>query len=303
MNMSGIMRLGFVEIQVDDLEEARNFYGQVLGLLETASKGDKLYFKCWDEYDHHSVVLRKADGPGLVKVGWKVESDRDLDELESRIEAYGAPVKRISRGEELAMGEAISFLTPSGHTMELYHDVVQVGKAVSPPDIAPQGLPGIAPPYLDHLVISAEDPEDSVNFMTSVLGFRVTERVLDPEGRSMFNFLSRVNKPHDILIGKGPNGRFHHVAFSVNDWNEVRRAAEILANNSMKVEVPPSQHGATRGSTTYFHDVAGNRLETFAGGYLTYPDFPTITWTAEHMEKCLFFFGGPSDVESFMQYV
>jgi len=112
--MSGIMRLGFVELQVSDLPQAGAFYQQLLGLEVTHHTDDMLYCKCWDEYDHHSVILHRANGPGLVKIGWKVEEARDLDELEKKIEAYGVPVKRVSRREALAMGEAIAFTAPSG---------------------------------------------------------------------------------------------------------------------------------------------------------------------------------------------
>ena len=301
--MSGIMRLGFVELLVDDLSKARDFYSQILGLQQTYQEDDKLYFKCWDEYDHHSVILKKGSTPGLVKVGWKVENEEDLDQLEKKIEAYGIGVKRVAKNEEAAVGQALSFIAPSGQTMMLYADMDQPGKGFVPPEISPPGLTGIAPPHLDHLVISAEDVDETVRFLTSVLGFRISEQVVDPEGHSIMSFLFRANKAHDIAIAHGPAGLFHHVAFYLDDWSEVRRAAEVLVRHQRQVEVPPSQHGITRGCTTYFRDSAGNRIETFAGGYMTYPDFPTITWPVEHIDRGTFFFGGPTKVEQFMEWI
>ncbi len=301
--MSGIMRLGNVEVQVNDLDKASQFYREVLGLQEVKRTKEKLYLKCWDEYDHHSVVLKQASGLGLVKISWKVEREQDLVDLEKKIEAYGIKVKRLSKNEELAIGEAVSFTAPSGQTMMLYHQIEQVGRGVSMPEIYPQGIPGIAPPHLDHLVIAAEDVDETVKFLTSVLGFRISERVVDPEGHSIFSFLFIHGKPHDIAISKGPSGKFHHFAFYLDDWNDVGRAARILAGNKMQLDVPPSKHGITRGTTTYFRDPAGNRLETFAGGYLTYPDFPTITWPVEHIQRALFSFGGPSNLEQFMEWI
>lgn len=301
--MSGIMRLGNVEVQVNDLDKASHFYGQILGLQEVKRTKEKLYLKCWDEYDHHSVVLKKADGLGLVKIGWKVEREEDLAELEKKIEAFGVKAKRISRNEELAIGEAVSFTAPSGQTMMLYHEIEQVGRGVSMPDIQPQNIPGIAPPHLDHLVIAAEDVDETARFLTTALGFRISEKALDPEGHSFFSFLFIHGKPHDVAIAKGPSGKFHHFAFYLDDWTKVGRAAEILGDNKIQLDVPPSKHGITRGTTTYFRDPAGNRLETFAGGYLTYPDFPTIVWPFEHLQRALFNFGGPANLESFMEWI
>ena len=70
--MGGIMRLGFIENQVVDLPKTSHFYEKLLGLEKTGETKDALYFKCWDEYDHHSLVLRKGDGPGMLRMGWKV---------------------------------------------------------------------------------------------------------------------------------------------------------------------------------------------------------------------------------------
>ena len=104
--MSGIMRLGFVELRVDDLARAAAFYEQVLGLETTHRTDDALYCKCWDEYDRHSVVLRRAGGPGLARIGWKVEEERDLASLEKKIEAYGVRAARISRAASERCGWA-----------------------------------------------------------------------------------------------------------------------------------------------------------------------------------------------------
>jgi catechol 2,3-dioxygenase len=301
--VSGIMRLGFVELRVSDLNTAGAFYEQVLGLGVTHHTDDAIFYKCWDEYDHHSVVLRRADGPGLVRVGWKVEDERDLDELEKRVEAYGVRAARVSRGEVHAVGEAVSFEAPSGQTMLLYHEAERVGRAVAPPDVVPADASVIAPSRLDHLVISADVPDEAVRFLTTVLGFRVSEQVLDPEGRAFVSFLFRTNTPHDIAVAQAPDGRFHHVAFALDDSRDVERAAALLAKKGVAVDVPPSQHGITRGHTLYFRDPDGNRLETFAGGYTTYPDFPTITWPIEQLDRGFFVSGGPSDPERFMEWI
>ena len=79
-----------------DLDKASTYYTDVLGLQEVARKDGKRYFKCWDEYDHHSVVIENG-GLGLVKMGYKVESQDELNALEKKIEAFGMPVRRVSQ--------------------------------------------------------------------------------------------------------------------------------------------------------------------------------------------------------------
>lgn len=187
--------------------------------------------------------------------------------------------------------------------MWLYHETTQVGKSVNPPDIVPKDLTGIAPSHLDHMVLAAQDLDEAVRFYTNVLGYHISEQVLDPDGHSVFSFLFLNSKPHDLALAHGPKGKYHHLAFYVDDWDAVQRAHKLLVDNGHPIAVPPSKHGVTRGSTTYFYDPAGNRLETFAGGYMTYPDFPTITWASKDLAKALFNAGGPNDLQQFMQWL
>ena len=123
----GILRLGHVDIRVPDLELATAYYTEVLGLLEVAREPDRVFLKCWDEHDHHSLVLRYAPRYGLDHAMYKVEDPDDLDDLERKLSAYGCPVRRMSAGDELGMGEGIRFEAPTGHTLELVHAVEKVG--------------------------------------------------------------------------------------------------------------------------------------------------------------------------------
>jgi catechol 2,3-dioxygenase len=61
----GILRLSHVEVRVPDLELATAYYTEVLGLLETGRDAERVFLKCWDEHEHHSVILRYAATYGL----------------------------------------------------------------------------------------------------------------------------------------------------------------------------------------------------------------------------------------------
>ena len=76
----GVMRMGYAHVRVTDLAEAKHHYANTMGLYETLAEGNKVYYKGWDEWDHHSVVLEEG-GVGLVKFGFKVERAEDIAEL------------------------------------------------------------------------------------------------------------------------------------------------------------------------------------------------------------------------------
>ena len=94
-----VMRLGYVHIRVTDLEEARDHYSNTLGMSVVHEEPGKLHLKCWDEWDHHSLVLEEG-GVGLVKLGYKCSSEDDLAEFEKRCSQFGATTGRFSAGRE-----------------------------------------------------------------------------------------------------------------------------------------------------------------------------------------------------------
>ena len=66
MAMTGVLRPGFIQLRVLDMDEAVTHYVDRLGMIE-ACRGDdgRVYLKTYDEFDHHSVVLREADRAGM----------------------------------------------------------------------------------------------------------------------------------------------------------------------------------------------------------------------------------------------
>ena len=154
----GILRLSHVEVRVPDLELATAYYTEVLGLLETGRDAERVFLKCWDEHEHHSVILRYAATYGLEHMGFKVEHPDDLEHFEQRVEEDGGQVTRHARGELApGHGEAIRFQTPTGHRCELVWGMEKVGNLLprTNPPPRPLGLVGIAPPRLDHIFVTA----------------------------------------------------------------------------------------------------------------------------------------------------
>ncbi|MED4883652.1 catechol 2,3-dioxygenase [Bacillus smithii] len=292
MNGNGIIRLGRLELRVYDLEKSVDYYTNVIGLEVTARDENRVYLKAWDEYDHHSIILQKSDSAGMDHMGFKVKDVYELEKLEHKIEQFGCTLTRVPKGSRIAEGEAVRFQIPTGHMMELYTDMEFVGVKTGSvnPDPWPEGLKGIAPHRLDHALLTGDELKTATRFFTEVLGFKQSERIISVDGEDLVgSFLSTTNKAHDLAFVKGPDAKFHHAGFYVDNWYEVLKAADILSKNEIQIEVTPTRHGITRGQTVYFFDPSGNRNEAFASGYMAYTDFPTITWTEDKIGTGIFY--------------
>ena len=290
----GILRLSHVDVTVVDLDLAVAYYTEVIGMLVVERDENSVYLKCWDEPDHHSLRLVYAPRTGMEQMSFKVEKEDDLSNLENAVAKYGFPVSRVSKGESVGQGESIRFETPSGHVMELVHDIERVGRlngSINPKPFV-EGVPGIAPPRMDHILVTAEEVSEASKFYMDVLGFRLTEQLLDGDGHQVATWMERSHSPHDLAVVSVPNGGLHHFAYWLDDWDHVRKSADILAYNGISIDVGPTRHGITRGNTIYFFDPLGTLNEVFTGGYRPDPDFPTITWTEDNIGRAVFYYEG-----------
>jgi catechol 2,3-dioxygenase len=290
-----ILRLSHVEIRVPDLELAAAYYTEVVGMYETAREPDRVFLKCWDEHQHHSLILTFAPTYGLVHMGWKVEEASDLDVYAARLLDAGVDVERLEHGQVgPGHGQAIRFTMPSGHVMELVHGMEQVGNLLpnTNPPPKPLGLVGFAPPRIDHVFLTCEDVGLNTRFLVDLLDFHLTEQVLGEDGFQVATWLEVSHASHDIALVTGQDRGLHHFAWWVDDWNAIRDAADVLAYHGVRIETNPTRHGATRGHCLYFFDPAGNRNETFTGGYWVDPDEPPVTWTEAEMGRAIFYYDG-----------
>ena len=222
----------------------------------------------------------------------------ELDRLAARVAAAGLAVEWFEPGELAeGSGTTVRFLAPSGHIVDLEYGMAQVGNGlplINPPP-APDHLVGIHPPRIDHIFLLCEDVDAATRFFQDVLEFRLTEQILADDGHQLTTFLERSHTAHDLAFLTGPDGGFHHLAYWVDEWNDLRTAADVCTYHGVPIDAGPTRHGATRGCGLYFFDPAGNRNEVYTGGYQFDPDDEPTTWTEAEMGRAIFSYRGQVD--------
>lgn len=295
MAISGVLRPGFVQIRVLDMAAALEHYRDRIGLDLVATGNDgRVYLKAYDEFDHHSVVLREADEPGMDVMGFKVASEADLDSFEAKLTAAGVAILDIPTGEQPAIGRRIRFVAPTGHRFDLYATMARSDDApmITNPDLWRSEPRCMRVLRFDHCLLYGDDIDGTARIFTDILGFRLAEQALAPDGTTPIAlFLSCGMKAHDLaLVRFDGKDKFHHASFLLESWHDVGHAADLMTRYDMSVDIGPTRHGITRGQTIYFFDPSGNRNEVFAGGYDFYPDHPVRTWTANEAGKAIFYY-------------
>jgi catechol 2,3-dioxygenase len=133
----------------------------------------------------------------------------------------------------------------------------------------------------DHGLLYGPNVDKVLDLFTNVLGFWLTEYVTLPDGVNKGAlWLSCSHKSHDIAFVVHPEpGKLHHISFMLESWEKVLRAGDIMSMHKVPVDIGPTRHGITRGTTIYAWDPSGNRFETYCGGTQPYPDWEPVKWT------------------------
>lgn len=294
MAVSGVLRPGYVQLRVLDLEQAITHYRDRIGLNLVSRDGNRAFFQAFDEFDRHSIILRQSDQAGMDVMGFKVMKDSDLDHFAHRLLSMGVDVEIMPKGEDPGVGRKVRFNTPTEHVFELYAemDLSDHGPAIKNPDLWDVEPRGMRATRFDHCALNGVDISGTAKIFIEALDFSITEELVDESnGTRLGIFLSCSNKAHDVAFLAYPeNGRIHHTSFNLESWHDVGHAADIISRYDIPLDIGPTRHGITRGQTIYFFDPSGNRNETFSGGYSYYPDNPRRVWQAENAGKAIFYY-------------
>lgn len=285
-----ITRCAHAEFRVTDLERARSFYVDALGMLETDRDDEHLYLGGLEERDKYSLILRKSDSAGMGHIAFRVASPDDLDRIAQVYETHGLPVRRIEADTlEPGQGEAIRAQDPSGLPVEFYHVMEQRDRMMQ----RFEQYRGANIMRIDHFNCQVPDVQSAYDWWTQAMGFYLSEyTVTDHEPESLWAaWLHRKQNVHDLALMNGIGPRLHHVGMWLQDTASVLRACDILASLGMAdcIERGPGRHGLSNAFFLYLRDPDHNRIELYTNDYIIAdPDFEPIKWKLSDPRRATF---------------
>lgn len=292
-----ITRFAYANLNVMDLDAAVHHYVHIVGLRLVETHAGRAYLQAADNQDHHCLVLTASDSAGVDHVGFKVSDKADLKEALRVAREWGLAAQKMPAGTLRGQGEGVAITLPSEHRLVLFFHADKIGyeTGMKNPDPVPAATrPGARVTHLDHTLLTTERQAETVRFLEEALDFHLTEKVVDPAGNPVAVFLSCGNTMHDLALGPGPNGHFHHMAFGVESRGEVIDGVDLLKETATPaLEYGISRHGIAGVTTIYFHDPSGNRNEFFNGAYPVTGvrgAVPPIVWPAQDFPRGAFYY-------------
>ncbi|MYW03263.1 3,4-dihydroxyphenylacetate 2,3-dioxygenase [Streptomyces sp. SID3343] len=278
-----IVRAAYAELVVTDLAASREFYVDLLGLVVTHEDADAIHLRAFDEYLHHSLVLRRGAVAALAALAYRVRTPHEVDVAERYYRTLGVPVERRAAGATRGIGPAVRVEDPLGFPVEFFYEAVHVERLNQRYDL--HGAGAIA--RLDHFNIVVPDVARAERCYRD-LGFRVTEDIRG-EGDTLYaSWLHRKDTVHDIALTGGDGPRLHHIAFSTYERAQVLHVCDLLGawRRSAHIERGPGRHGVSNAFYVYVRDPDGHRVEIYTTDYYTGdPDHPVLSWDVRDNQR------------------
>jgi 2,3-dihydroxy-p-cumate/2,3-dihydroxybenzoate 3,4-dioxygenase len=255
-------KLGYVEFNVTDVARSREFFEKIVG-LEFVCEGDsgEVLLRC--DTDHHNLVLYHATAPGMKRVGWMLEDERQFEALHSKLDAHRVPHMELAPGEcrPRHLGRVTRMVEPkSGATFEFY----------IPAEDRPYGFtPSVARiQRIGHAVIRTSHHREVSGFMRDVLNFAESDSI----GEAVTFFRCFPNPfHHGFGVGSAPQNGWHHINFMVTEIDDIGRALNRLKAASVPIVFGPGRHPASGSVFLYWLDPDGMTVE-YSFGMEEFPE-------------------------------
>lgn len=258
---------------VDDLEQALDFYTGVFGLKEIARDGDAVFLGCG--YDDNFDLCVRPGGAALDSFALRMPDADALDAASARLSGAGVETS-ASTDPGPGIEAAIAFSAPTGHRLEL----VVVGDRRYHVPSAPAKLPaGLGPLDADHINLMAGDVKGLIDFLSSALGFRLSDAI-EPEAGFWVAAWTRLGAAHhDVGVFFTESDKtLHHLAWTCASVEHMKMLADRLAAAGMRLELGLSRHPVGSNLYAYFWAPGGHRFELTAEGAILDDSTPPRTW-------------------------
>jgi catechol 2,3-dioxygenase-like lactoylglutathione lyase family enzyme len=210
----------------------------------------------------HALEYRQGPATALDHLALQVDDRQSLDRVRAILEQAEVAVA-MDVPAEPNVEAAIRFRLPSGHLFELYAPADR-GPAPYHWLGAPPHVPsGVRPRRAQHLNIGCPDAAAAVDLFVRVLGFKVSDELVGPDGGIFMTFLRCSPDHHTVAVAQGP-ANLLHVAFEVDSVVDLVRLGDLLDSTGRHFLWGPGRHAAGDNIATYFQEASGVPIEFYA---------------------------------------
>jgi 2,3-dihydroxy-p-cumate/2,3-dihydroxybenzoate 3,4-dioxygenase len=254
--------LGYIALNVTDLERAHDWYVRVMGAQCAGTGADGGLYLRTGGRAHHGLVLYPAARPGLKRIGWQMESDDAFDALRAQLERHSIAWRQLDAGAcaEAHVDRLLRMTEPvTGATLDFYVRMDEHARDFEPTVARLR--------YLCHVGIATPRYREAIRFYEQVLNFRTSDEI---EGR--INLMRCFPNPlhHSFALASGTRNMLHHLNIMVEGEADMAAARTRFRAEGVPI-VWDGNHPPSGNTFLFFLDPDGLSLE-YGHGMELFPE-------------------------------
>lgn len=255
----GIRKLGYVGLNVTDVEAWTDLLKRTLGIGVTTAKfgTEEIGLAELDEFKYRVALYPSAEDTPR-HLGWIVDTLPELDRLTRRLTDAGYTVEDGSPEETQLRGATRLrwFTDPVGYRVELAIGEAKARTSVARPDGTHPGTTG-----LGHFVLASPKLAELRELYESVLEFKLTDY------RAPGLYFFRCNSAHHAIALAGADApSIHHLEFEHGSIDDVGRSYDRAKANGAPISISLGRHMNDKAISFYVQNPSGFHLEIGCGG-------------------------------------
>jgi catechol 2,3-dioxygenase len=288
-----IAQLGYLELFTPLFEDSVQFFTEVLSMTAVEESENSVCLRAFDDCERFTLRLTARSEAGIGRVGVRAIDDEALRRRVGEIEATGLGKGWVDG--QPGRGPTYAFADPDGHDWEIYFESEKyLAPESATPALKNQGQRrpshGVGVRRLDHVNFLAADVEANRDFVVGTLGAMPSEQIQLDSGAIAAIWMTFSNKGYDVVYTNdwtGAPGRLHHLAFAVDQREDILRGADIFLEHGVFIETGPHKHALQQTFFLYVWEPGGNRVEIVNAGarLILAPDWQLLTWTEAERAK------------------
>ncbi|QXZ08204.1 VOC family protein [Comamonas sp. Y33R10-2] len=287
-----ITSLAYFGVTSPAYKEWETFGPKVLGAELTQPGQDGSVRLRFDEMAHR-LTVHPGERNDVAYIGWTTSGESEAATLAARVAEEGIQTTRASNEQAADRGVLgfFWFLDPAGFRHELIwgqrrpNNPFLPGRPMSGFTTGEQGL--------GHVVLGVPDVAEMDRFYRSVMGFHLSDTVVDGPIHAHFYHVN--GRHHSLAIARPPTGRpsFLHLMVETKSLDDVGSALDICEDSGVPITRTLGAHTNDHMTSFYLHSPSDFRIEYGWGGLevhdLWVPRYydRTSIWGHRHLNKHL----------------
>tara|TARA_B100001057_G_C22834287_1_gene944617 strand:- start:372 stop:1238 length:867 start_codon:yes stop_codon:yes gene_type:complete len=255
--------LGYFVVDTHETKKWHELLTEVLGMGAEEAGGATFYRL--DEW-HHRIAVYEADNEAVRAVGWQVDDEGTLNAMAECVRGAGVEVEELTDliCAERKVSSGFSFTDPvSSMPTEIFYGPIYEQLPFTPA----KGISGFwtGEDGLGHVVYFVEDYQAAKDFYTSIMGFKISDRIVWDDGEKDATFFHCNPRHHSLAVmppfGDIPPNTFNHLMLQGRSINDVGIAYDRVRDLGIPLMMELGKHTNDLTESFYLVTPSGFGLE------------------------------------------